>query len=215
MNILLVDDHHLIRAALAGVFEDLVPTAVILEAGDAAEAARQVDACRDLHLVVIDLDLPDRDGLSLLADLRRARPTLPCLVLSAETGRDPILRTLDLGAVGFIPKTASRAVMVNAVRLVLAGGTYVPPQALARGGERAAVPPPRTMADLGLTERQAEVLALLVAGRSNKWIGRVLDLAEPTVKHHVTAILRALNVSNRTEAAIAVADLRLALPKVD
>lgn len=213
MKILLVDDHHLIRTALTGVFEELVEAVELREATDGAEALRQVEANGDLHLAVIDLALPDCDGLSLLARLRRDRPALPCVILSAETDRDAILRALDLGAVGFIPKSASRAVMVNAVRLVLAGGTYVPPEALARS-ERASAPSPRSLADLGLTARQAEVLALLVEGRSNKWICRVLDLAEPTVKHHVSAIFRALNVTNRTEAAIAVADLRLTLPKI-
>lgn len=213
MKILLVDDHHLIRTALIGVFEELVPGATVLEASDGGDAWRQIEACRDLHLAMIDLALPDCDGLTLLARLRRDRPALPCVILSAATDRDAILRALDLGAVGFIPKSASRAVMVNAVRLVLAGGTYVPPEALARG-ERTPSPAPRTLADLGLTTRQAEVLALLVEGRSNKWICRVLDLAEPTVKHHVSAIFRALNVTNRTEAAMAVADLRLTLPKV-
>lgn len=211
MKILLVDDHHLIRTALAGVFEELVPGVEVSEASDGAEAWRRVEACRDLHLAVIDLALPDCDGLSLLARLRRDRPALPCVILSAETDRTAILRALDLGAVGFIPKSAPRAVMVNAVRLVLAGGVYVPPEALARG-ETAPPAAPCTPADLGLTARQAEVLALLVEGRSNKWIGRVLDLAEPTVKHHVSAIFRALNVTNRTEAAMAVADGRITLP---
>ena len=217
MNVLLVDDHHLIRAALVGVFEELVPAVVMFEAESVAEAWQQVEACPDLHLAVVDLALPDRDGFALLADLRRLRPALPCLILSAETRRDLILRALDLGAVGFIPKSGSRAVMVNAVRLVLAGGTYVPPEALSRGGDGhdfATAPQPRDLADLGLTERQTEVLALLIKGRSNKWIGRTLDLAEPTVKHHVTAILKALKVSNRTEATIAVAEMKLELPKL-
>lgn len=216
MDILLVDDHHLIREALHGIFAELVPDANVVEAATADQALRCLRKHAAVQLAVIDLTLPDRDGFSLLSEVKHAYPTLPCLVVSAETSHEQILRALDLGAVGFIPKTAARVVMVNAVRLVLAGGIYVPPEALARPPSAPAqdVPdaPARRLADLGLTDRQAEVLALMIEGRSNKWICRALDLAEPTVKHHVTAILKALKVTNRTEAAIAVVSMRLDIP---
>jgi DNA-binding NarL/FixJ family response regulator len=108
---------------------------------------------------------------------------------------------------------------VNALRLVCSGGVYIPPEALARtrAETREAMPAtqrPMSPADCGLTERQLEVLALMMEGKSNKAISRLLDVAEPTVKHHVTAVLKALNVTNRTEAVIAVGSLGWQLPRI-
>jgi len=198
MKVLLVDDHPLIRDALRGVLADLVDGAFIFEASDCRHALRLVHEHADLELVLLDLNLPDRNGF---------------VVLSAFHDRENVLRALDLGALGFIPKSAPREVMANALRLVLAGGVYVPPQALAPAEIKADRPVrPSSPADVGLTERQIEVLSLLVRGKSNKAISRRLDMAEPTVKHHVTAILRALKAANRTEAVIAVGELGWHLP---
>lgn len=215
VKILLVDDHFLIRIAISDTLRAIAPDARILEAADSVQAARLVEAEGDLQLVVLDLSLPDGSGLALLERLRQSHPALPVLVVSAETGQDAILRALDLGAVGFIPKSASQAVMEHALRLVFAGGVYVPPEAVARSvGPAGGLPAPPTRPNLALTSRQLEVLALMVQGRSNKWIGRALDLAEPTVKHHVTSILKALNATNRTEAALSAAAMKLNLPPV-
>lgn len=215
MKILLIDDHFLIRAAISDTLRSVAPNAIIVEASNAAQAEQLVAIEAGLELAVLDLSLPDSSGLSLLERLRRAYPALPVLVLSAETGQEAILRALGLGAVGFIPKSASQSVMEHALRLVLAGGTYVPPEAIARiagGGPAGNALSPPGRPNLALTSRQLDVLALMVQGRSNKWIGRALDLAEPTVKHHVTAILKALNATNRTEAALAAAAMKLTLP---
>jgi DNA-binding NarL/FixJ family response regulator len=210
MKVLLVDDHVLIRDAVRGVLKELANDATVLEASDCRQAMRLIEAHPDLHLILLDLNLPDRDGFAVLADLRRRYATISLVVLSAFHGRDNVLRALDLGAMGFIPKSAPRDVMVNALRLVFAGGIYIPPEALVRAQAKEAQPTARrqvSQADLGLTERQAEVLALMMQGKSNKAISRTLDVAEPTVKHHVTAILKALNVVNRTEAVIAAGSL--------
>ena len=215
VKILLIDDHFLIRAAISDTLRSVAPDAIIVEASNAAQAWRLVDAEPGLQLAVLDLSLPDGDGLSLLERLRRSHPALPVLVVSAETGQEARLRALELGAVGFIPKSASQPVMEQALRLVLAGGTYVPPEAIARaagGGSAGNALPPPGRPSPEFTTRQLDVLALIVQGRSNKWIGRALDLAEPTVKHHVTAILKALNATNRTEAALAAAAMKLKLP---
>lgn len=212
MNVLLVDDHYLIRDALKGIFHALDPTISVAEASDGREAMQMIRSAVDFDLVLLDLSLPDRNGLDLIDDIREIRPSLPFLILSAEKDRPLILRCLERGAVGFIPKSAPQPVMVNAVRLVLAGGTYVPPEALAHSDAAGRDARPKDVGDLGLTGRQVEVLALMVQGRSNKWICRALDLAEPTVKHHVSAILKALNVSNRTEAALAAAPFNLPPP---
>jgi DNA-binding NarL/FixJ family response regulator len=130
-------------------------------------------------------------------------------VLSASKDRDSVTKALDLGALGFIPKSASRAVMMSALQLVFAGGVYVPPEILQRPQKApmsALVSAPMSPSELGLTERQIDVLALMMQGKSNKAVCRELDLAEATVKNHITAILRALKVTNRTEAVIAVAE---------
>jgi DNA-binding NarL/FixJ family response regulator len=158
-------------------------------------------------LILLDLNLPDRDGLDVLVELRRRYPLVSVVVLSGSEERERITKALDLGAVGFIPKSAQREVMMSAFNLIFAGGIYVPPEILARPPPRpaasAASGKPATAADLGLTDRQMDVLSLMMQGKSNKAICRMLDLAEPTVKNHVTAILRALKASNRTEAVIA------------
>jgi DNA-binding NarL/FixJ family response regulator len=217
MKILVIDDHVLIRESLRAVLTELRPEATILEALNARDTMHLVAEHPDFALVLLDLGLPDRDGFDVLADLRERHPTIPIVVLSGHHDRANVIRALDLGALGFIPKTAQRQVLASAVGLVLSGGIYIPPEILAR--REPAVPsepgPPHRTAkkpealprDLGLTDRQVEVLALMMQGKSNKAIGRVLDLAEPTVRNHVTAVLRALNVTNRTEAVIAVVKL--------
>ena len=215
MKVLLVDDHALIRDALRGVLKELTDDAIVLEASDCRQAMRLIEVHPDLHLILLDLNLPDRDGFAVLADLRKRYATISLVVLSAFDDRDNVLKALDLGALGFIPKSASRDVMVNALRLVFSGGIYIPPEALVRAEAKEPVPGrPVSPADLGFTERQIEVLALMMLGKSNKAISRILNVAEPTVKHHVTAILKALKVTNRTEAVIAVGALGWQLPRV-
>lgn len=217
MKFLVIDDHVLIRESLRGVLGELKPNAAIIEATDARETMVLVAEHLDLGLVLLDLNLPDRDGFQVLAELRERHPTIPVVVLSGHHERANVVRALDLGALGFIPKTAQRQVLVSAISLVLSGGIYIPPEILVRhepsaqaqpgptrGGADKSATSPR---DLGLTDRQVEVLALMMQGKSNKAIGRALDLAEPTVRNHVTAVLKALNVTNRTEAVIAVVEL--------
>jgi DNA-binding NarL/FixJ family response regulator len=214
MKVLIVDDHVLIRDALRGVLRQLADDATVLEASNCRQAMQLIEAHPDLHLILLDLNLPDQDGFAVLADLRQRYATVSLVVLSAYHDRDNVLRALELGALGFIPKAAPRDVIVNALRLIFAGGTYIPPEALGSAAkeEKAAPQRPVTPADLGFTERQMDVLVLMMQGKSNKAISRILDVAEPTVKHHVTAILKGLKVTNRTEAVIAVGSLGWKLP---
>jgi DNA-binding NarL/FixJ family response regulator len=216
MKILLVDDHALIREALRGVLKELIDDPIILEGSDCRQAMRLIEAHPDLHLILLDLNLPDRDGFAMLADVRKRYATISLVVLSASRDRETVIKALDLGALGFIPKSAPRDVMVNALRLVFGGGIYIPPEALGRSEpkQQPVTERPVSPADLGFTDRQMEVLALMMQGKSNKAISRVLDVAEPTVKHHVTAILRALKVANRTEAVVAAGSLGWQLPRV-
>jgi len=215
MKVLLVDDHALIREALRGILNELMDDVSVLEASDSQQAMQLIRGHSDLHLTLLDLNLPDRDGFAVLADLRKRYATISIVVLSAFHDRENVLRALNLGAVGFIPKSAPREVMVNALRLVFSGGVYVPPEALGLPDAKEVKPArPASPADIGLTKRQIEVLALMMRGKSNKAISRILDMAEPTVKHHVTAILRALKAANRTEAVIAAGALGWELPRV-
>jgi len=222
MKFLLVDDHALIRDALRGILLALRPDAEVLEAGNCRVARDMIAAHADLALLLLDLRLPDGDGLALLDELQDTNPALPVAMLSATNDRETITRALDAGALGFIPKTAAREILLGALRLILDGGVYVPPDILGTGrnaaGAAAPAPPapelaaseePRrpNPAELGLTERQVEVLALMMQGRNNKLICRALGLAEPTVKNHVSAILKALDVTNRTEAVVAATAL--------
>ena len=207
MKVLLIDDHVLIREALRSVFADVRPQAEVLDATGAIQALEIAQAHGDLGLVVLDLSLPDGNGLDVLKSLRSLVPGAGVVVLSASREPSVVAKALRLGAQGFITKSASYPVMLAALQLVLAGGIYVPPEILtvvkdAVPGDMAT----DTAAEFEgtLTERQREVLALLVQGKSNKLICRELQLAEPTVKNHITAILKALNVSSRTQAIVAV-----------
>jgi DNA-binding NarL/FixJ family response regulator len=221
MKILVVDDHVLIREALQGVLKEWRRDAEVLEAADCREAKQLIEQHTDLELILLDLNLPDGDGFHMLTDLHEHYPAISVVVLSASNDRDNVVRALDLGALGFIPKSARRAVMLSALQLIFSGGIFIPPEILIReeapppqvaSKQPAADRPNVSPADLGLTKRQLEVLALMTQGKSNKVISRTLDMAEATVKTHVTAILKSLKVSNRVEAVIAVGQLGWELP---
>jgi DNA-binding NarL/FixJ family response regulator len=219
MKILVVEDHVLMREALRGVLKELKgDAAVIIEAPDSRQAMRQIEQNPDVELVLLDLGLPDRDGFEILSEFAERYPTISVVVHSAHQDRERVMKALDLGAIGFIPKSAQREVMLSAFNLIFSGGIYIPPEILdprqatpmsAQTRPASSLKPRVSAADLGLTERQMEVLALMMRGKSNKAICRVLDLAEPTVKIHVSAILKALKVANRTEAVLTAAALGL------
>ena len=220
MKILLIDDHVLIRQAMQGVLRKLKRDAVVLEATNSAEAMARLVENPDAELILLDLTLPDRDGFAVLTDLRERYVDAAIVVLSAEQNPETVRRALELGARGYIPKSAKADVIINALRLVISGGIYIPPEILSGG---LSSPPQARYAAAdnalaspqaaGLTERQIQVLALIMQGKNNKTICRLLDLAEPTVKNHVTAILRALDVSSRTEAVITVNKLGWKIPE--
>jgi DNA-binding NarL/FixJ family response regulator len=213
VKILVVDDHPLVRDAMANLLAGIAPSTTILEAADCASALDLARAQPDVDIVVLDLNLPGMRGFEALEQFRREQPALPVVILSALHDRQTVLQAIKRGAMGFIPKVAAKDVIVNATRLVLGGGVYLPPEAIVegerRGNEVTDASGPRSLADLGLTARQGQVLALIMRGRSNKEICRTLGLAERTVKVHVTAVLSALRVSSRTQAVIAAAQLGL------
>jgi DNA-binding NarL/FixJ family response regulator len=210
MKILIVDDHVLIRQGIRELVRTLSPDATVLEAGDSAGALALVAAEPALDLVLLDLMLPGTDGMSTLDRLRARHPGIPVVVLSSREDRADIVDALDRGAMGFIPKSFPAAAMLDALRHVLSGGVFLPPE----NGTAAAAygrGPATTPSDLGLTDRQAQVLALLVQGKPNKLICRELGLAVGTVKIHMTGILKALGVTSRTQAVIAVSRMGIRL----
>ncbi len=204
MKVLIADDHELFREGLRYVLRDLDSQVVIVEAVDYPTAIACVSADRDIDVVLLDLGMPGMawsEGLPLLR--QSLGDHVPIVILSGSDDRDNILRSISLGAAGFIPKSASSRVMISALRLVLDGGVYLPTSVLANSDPKVADSNTEHGSRAGLTPRQREVMDLLAKGQSNKEIARVLDLAEGTVKLHVTAILKAFNVSNRTRAVIA------------
>lgn len=220
MDVLIVDDHPLIRDALAKVLAQLGHKVGIFQAGSVRGALAELQAHPGMKLILLDLMLPDAHGTSALERVRQARPDVPVAILSAADNRSTVLEAFDHGARGFISKRSSYAVLVNALRLVLAGHTYIPPEVLRADAPRtgqesstAFAPMPQCAGEhLGLTPRQMEVLALLAQGKPNKVISRELRLSEGTVKTHTAAIFRRLRVSNRTQAVFAVNRLGIKLP---
>lgn len=212
MKVLLIDDHALFRDALALLITQKLPGLSLLQAGSMAEALQALQADPDVTLALLDLGLPDSQGLDSLARMHDAAPLVTVVVLSADERRETIIAAIEAGAAGFIPKTAQGSVLDNALRVVLDGGVYVPREALdAPGGQRFAGLLPAATAPLDLSPRQLDVLRLLIEGKSNKLICRELDLSESTVKTHLGAIFRRLDVNSRTQAVLAAARMGLRL----
>ncbi|WP_372610610.1 response regulator [Halomonas sp.] len=213
-TLLIADDHPLFRDAIAAVIEAGLPGSRLLQAGSLAGALRQAEACEALDLLLLDLGLPDAEGLSGLQALREALPWLPVIIVSAEQERHTILEAIDLGAVGYIPKSTPREALLAALTRILDGQVYLPPDIMRRPPARPApeaAPDDALAARLGkLTDKQLEVLACLARGASNKIIARELEIAETTVKTHVSAILRKLGVASRMQAIVLAGQADLA-----
>jgi len=230
MKILIADDHRLVIEAVKAKLSELEPGIefVLVMSVDELLAG----ATDDLDLALIDLNMPGADGQAHIDEIRRRHPAVPVIVLSGYEDPAIMRAALERGVLGFIPKAYSPEVMLSAVRLVLAGGVYVPPMMLTAlpPGIVAGVAPQadaarapgapaasQTLEHLRnvLTERQVEVLQLLSQGKPNKLIGRSLGISEGTVKIHLAAIFRALNVRNRTEAVVAAQALTEAQARAD
>jgi len=202
MKVLIVDDHPLILHALTQVLAQIDGGMELLGAANRAETRTQLARHPDCALVLLDLALPGAHGLDLLAELRRDLPRLPVVVLSATHDHATVGAALAAGARGFVAKTANPVELLDAVRAVLAGGRHVTrdvarPRVTAIDGVQ--------LEFLGLTQRQSEVMLLLAQGKPNKLICRDLKLSEGTVKVHVSAILRALNVRSRSQVIVELA----------
>jgi DNA-binding NarL/FixJ family response regulator len=204
MDVLLVDDHPILHETLRAVVASVAPQAQFhgeTDLGGGVATARQL---KDLQLVLLDLMLPGCTGMDALVHFRKMLPRARIVVISATEDSASVRAALEAGAVGYLPKTSAPKVIAEALRAVLEGGSYVPPQALGAVPQRKTPP---TLADLGITERQADVLRLVTKGLSNSEIARELNIAENTVKQHAHAAYRALGVSSRTAAIIALAKM--------
>lgn len=206
--IALADDHPIVRAALRAALAALGPNTRFVEADDAASVLAVVDGEPELDLILMDLHMPGSAGTATVRAVRARAPQLPVAVVSADEDPAAVAELLRMGVCGFIPKSDSANVIVSAVRLILAGGTYVPPRLVhgdARGAGDDGAGNGTEAGDerLGLTARQHDVLRLLGEGKSNKVIARELGITEGTVKVHLLAVFRALHVRNRTAAVVA------------
>jgi DNA-binding NarL/FixJ family response regulator len=227
MNVLLVDDHPLILSALQAVIQGIGDHVKVLGVAS-ARAAREALECNgsfDLVLLDLDLGLGHASGFDLLIEFRSQYPALPVVVVSASDRASDVIRSIDLGAMGYVPKRASNEALFAALHLVMSGGIYVPPMhigiaanAQAGSGDLHAVQREAnqhdyqshpSLASVGLTPRQTDVLALLLKGNPNKTIARELNVSVETVKDHVAAVLRSLGVSTRTQAVLAVSQMSL------
>ena len=221
MKILLVDDHPLILSALKSVIQGLRPDVTVVTADTARVARQTLRDHDDFDLVMLDLQLGDADGFDVLDEFRSAYPALPVVVVSASDRQSDVIRAVDAGAMGFVPKRFSNEALYEALHVVMTGGIYIPtmgmgsarpsaPAALNEVQSHARPEPSQTQApmdSLGLTPRQTDVLALLLQGKPNKLIARDLNVSVETVKDHVAAVLRALGVSSRTQAVLAVGQM--------
>ena len=228
MKVLVIDDHPLILSALQSVIRGLGDDVVVQGASSAREARVVLEGDADFDLVLLDLQLGDANGFDVLSEFRAKYPALPVVVVSASDRTSDVIRSIDLGAMGFVPKRASNDTLFEALHMVMSGGIYVPPMTMGSDTdpgtlERGTLPgvlrvmrgqaedsdfqTQPALESLGLTPRQAEVLSLLLQGKPNKLIARDLNLSVETIKDHVAAVLRALNVSSRTQAVLAVGQM--------
>jgi DNA-binding NarL/FixJ family response regulator len=202
-RIVIVDDHPLFRGALNQALSAAIPDVEILEAGSLEQLAETLDKEKNVDLVLLDLTMPGVQGLSGLVFLRAQSPHIPVVVVSASEDPLTIRRALEFGASGFIPKSLSVEQIRNAVRQILDGGVWSPPDiALDTGAD----PASRDLATrlASLTPQQVRVLMMLGEGLLNKQIAYKLSVSEATIKAHVSAILQKLGVDSRTQAVIAI-----------
>lgn len=209
MRILIVDDHPIMRGGVRACLHDFDPAIDIVEAAGLQDAVRIAQSAPPTDVVLLDLLMPGFSGIETLVTFRESVDPCPSVVVfSATDDAATAVAALDAGAMGYIPKSSTPAVLQSALRLVLANGVYVPPTVLDLAATpRSEIPattarPLRRLAELGLTPRQQEVCALMVKGRAVKHIARDLNISPATVKAHLQPILRALSAENRTEAIV-------------
>lgn len=219
MKILIADDHELFLKGLEMILTDYNPEVKLVSAKDYNELFSIIEKERDFNLILTDLAMPGSRWLDAVKKIHAALPETPIIILSAVFDREIVQKTIELGAAGYIPKTSSNAVILSAVNLVLSGGVYIPPELLKDTSQNEfdllkqveEIPSSQDVKEKVkiLSPRQIDVLKLISQGKSNKQIAYELGLTEGTVKLHVTAILKLLNVYNRTGAVVEATHLGL------
>lgn len=212
-KILIADDHPLFREAITNVIESEFPGCEVLET-DCLEGAMEITAVNDsLDIILLDLDMPGMNGLNGLISLRNASPTIPVVIVSAEKNKQVVLQAITYGAVGFIAKSSPREQMGAALKTILDGNVYLPSDIIRMDTRSSAQSDSGNMKSISpellssLTRRQLLVLERMSKGESNKQIAYNLNIAETTVKTHVSAILRKLGVYNRIQAILSAGDI--------
>lgn len=204
MKILLADDHALFRDGMHYVLQQLAEQVEIYDASTFPEALELVEKNGGIDLALMDLNMPGSEGAASARVFHLRYPDIPLVVVSGSDQRTDIERVMEFGAMGFVSKMTSGKVMLSALRMVLEGGIYLPPQLLQQtmaSMEQASTDKRSSRSnEFGLTVRQMEVLQHLAAGKPNKDIAREMSLAEGTVKIHVAAVYQALHVNSRLEA---------------
>ncbi|MPQ71164.1 MULTISPECIES: response regulator transcription factor [unclassified Pseudomonas] len=211
-KILIADDHPLFREAIANVISDGFPGCEVMETADLESALALTRRHDDFDLILLDLNMPGMHGLNGLINLRNEAPTIPVVIVSAEQDKQIVLQAIMYGAVGFITKSSPRAQMTEAIEQILNGNVYLPPDIIhspKADTRRSMNSAPGFAPELlqSLTRKQLLVLERMTKGESNKQIGYTLEIAETTVKAHVSAILRKLNVHNRVQAILSAGDI--------
>lgn len=198
MHILVADDHNLVRDGLKPFLLELDPDAVIHDAANFDEALALAKSNDAMGLVLLDLRMPGMNGLQGVEIMRKTRPGVPVVILSGHVERDEVLAAVRAGAGGYIPKTISGTALINALRLVLAGESYLPPSILLDGNNTERKAPASPLSTLSARER--EILGYLIEGQTNKEIARRLDLQEITIKIHLRNVYRKIGAVNRAQA---------------
>lgn len=212
-KILIADDHPLFREAITNVIEGEFPGCEVLET-DCLDGAMEIAAVNDsFDVILLDLDMPGMNGLNGLISLRNASPTIPVVIVSAEKNKQVVLQAITYGAVGFIAKSSPREQMGAALKTILDGNVYLPSDIIRMDTRTSAQTESGNMKSISpellstLTRRQLLVLERMAKGESNKQIAYNLNIAETTVKTHVSAILRKLGVYNRIQAILSAGDI--------
>jgi len=206
MNILIIDDHPLFREGLQFLLSDLSEGLVFN--GVSGVTGISNEAIDEADLILLDLHTVDSHGLQSLSSVRNRNPPGTIVVISSDDDIDLIRDCIKCGAAGFIPKTSEPAVLVAALRLILAGGIYLPPTCATdgTGSESAEF---NIYETTGLTRRQLHALLLVAKGKANKSIAEIMNISEGTVKLHLSAAFKTLGVRNRTEAVFALSQYEI------